>query len=251
MELRLLTDWEALLEEVRSAPASALVVVDPYTGVESQTQPSIELAALLNRFPSLAVTAAMAARRGRLEHVRRLGEWGVVQVIDLDAEATELAIAQRLLSARGRPLRSLVERILPPSAPGAARAILGAATSVVSEGGKGVDLAHALHVTSRTLTRWCRRAGLPPPKRLLAWMRVLLAAELLDDPGRTVTDVALACGYASESSLRHALRSFVGMTSTELRQRGAFDTASRVFLRALAEARRANKRYRTQRTPPV
>jgi AraC-like DNA-binding protein len=246
-EFRLIADWDALLEELRAAPASALVVVDPYLGVQDQQQPSVELAALLNRFPSLAITAAMAAGPGRLEHVRRLGEWGVVQIIDLDEEATVFAIAQRLLSARGRPLRNLIERALPPSASGAARAILAAATSVVSQGGTGVDLARSLHVTPRTLTRWCRRAGLPPPRRLLAWMRVLLAAELLDDTGRTVTDVALSCGYAADSSLRHAMRSFLNMVPTQLRERGAFEVASRVFLRALAEAKSANARYRAPR----
>lgn len=245
--LRLISGWEGLLDEVRTAPASALVVVDPYAETGRDAPPSVELSALLHRFPSLTVTAALSARPGALEHVRRLGEWGVVQVIDLDEELTSVAIAQRLLAARGRPLRSLVARALPASSGGALRAILGAATSVVAEGGQGADLARALHVTPRTLTRWCRRAALPPPRRLLAWMRILLAAELLDDPGRTVSDVALSCGYAADSSLRHALRSFLGASPRDLRATGAFAAASERFLQALAEARSMERRYRTPR----
>ena len=75
-------------------------------------------------------------------------------------------------------------------------------------------------------------------------MRILLAAELLDDPGRRISDVAAACGYAADSSLRHTLRTFLGMTPTELRAVGAFSFSSRLFLEALAEARSADKRYR-------
>jgi AraC-like DNA-binding protein len=129
-------------------------------------------------------------------------------------------------------------------ASGAARAILAAATSVVVEGGYGGELARSLHVTTRTLSRWCRRARLPPPRRLLAWMRILLAGELLDDPGRTVSDVALSCGYAADSSLRHALRSFVGVNPSELRERGAFAVTAEAFVRELQEAQRLGKRYR-------
>ena len=244
LSIQLITDWDELLEQVRSLPSSALVVVDPYSGVPDGQQPSVDLAALLNRFPSLAVAAALRAGPGRLEHIRRLGEWGVVEVIDLEEETTSVAIGYRLFAARGRPLRSLVERALPASSSGAARAILGAAARVVSDGGQGQDLARALQITPRTLLRWCRGAALPAPRVLLAWMRILLAAELIDDPGRTISEAALSGGYASDASLRNALRNLVGLSPTELRDRGAFATASDAFLIALSEARSAKRRYR-------
>ena len=247
-----LGDWEELLDRVAASPASSLILVDPYLGQPAgKRELSIELAAFLNRFPSLTVTAALSAGSGRLDDLRRLGEWGVVQIIDLEEERTAIALADRLQMARGRPLRVLVERVLPPASSGAARAILRAASSVVVDGGQGKDLARSLHVTPRTLLRWCRRASLPAPRTLVAWMRMLLAAELIDDPGRTISDVALACGYSSDSSLRRAFRTFVELTPTELRKRGAFHTASRGFLHALNAARSARKRYRSKdRTRP-
>ena len=244
LDLRVLPGWDALLDEVRGAPASALVVVDPYFATDEAGQPSIELASLLNRFPSLTVTAALEVSGARLNDVLRLGSWGVVQLIDLDEETTSIALGHRLMAARGRPLRGLVERALPTYTSAQARAILSAASTIVAEGGQGKDLARALLITPRTLSRWCRKAGLPPPKRLLAWMRILLAAEFLDDPGRPVSAVALACGYAADSSLRLALRRFTGHTPTELREMGAFDTAARAFLQALDEARTPRQRYR-------
>jgi AraC-like DNA-binding protein len=243
-ELQAIPEWAQLGEAARTAPASALIVVDPDDGAAGPDHFAPELAHLLNDLPSLAITAAVRLHPGSAEKVRRMGSLGVVQLIDLEEEATVVAVGHRLASARGRPLRALMDRALPDSTSGAARAILGAATVIVSDGGQGQDLADLLNVTPRTVSRWCRRAALPPPKRLLAWMRILLAAELLDDPGRRITEVAAACGYAADSSLRHTLRTFVGMTPTELRQHGAFAVSSRLFLEALAEARSADKRYR-------
>ena len=245
-EVRPLTDWDHLTEQVSTAPASALLVVDPYLGVEGDAELAPELETLLREFPSLAVTAALPVREGRSAPLLELADWGVTQVIDLEEESSA-AIRCRLEAARGRPLQRLVERALPTSVGGAGRAILAAAATVVAEGGQGRDLAVALRVTTRTLTRWCRKALLPPPKRLLAWMRILLACSLLDDPGRTISDVARSCGYAADSSLRHALGRLLGKTPSELRDAGAFPIASRAFVRALAEARSARASYRAKR----
>lgn len=153
-------------------------------------------------------------------------------------------LGSRLLAISGLTLQRHIEQILPPNVGGAARSILAAAAGAVAEGRQGEELARTLQISPRTLSRWCRRAALPPPKQLLGWMRVLLAAELLDDSGRTVSEVAAACGYAADSSLRHALRGFLGMSPSELRDRGAFSTAANAFVSALAEARRASTRYR-------
>jgi transcriptional regulator GlxA family with amidase domain len=124
---------------------------------------------------------------------------------------------------------------------GRARTLLMAAAEVVSMGGRGRDLARSLHLSERTVLRWSERSGLPPPRRLMAWMRILLAASLLDDPGRTVLSVAYACGYSSDSSLRRAMQDFLGTVPTVLRREGAFTRASRLFLEELGKAKSEGK----------
>jgi AraC-like DNA-binding protein len=250
LQLIALASWDELTDQVRTAPASALIIVDPYRGTPDGKTPSTELESLLERFPSLTVNAAFEVHAGRGADILRLGEWGVVQIIDLGEEATPVALGHRLQAARGRPLRLLVEKSMPASVSANGRSILAAASSIVADGGQGADLARKLNITPRTLSRWCRKAGLPPPKRLLAWMRILLAAEFLDDPGRPVAAVATSCGYAADSSLRLALRRFTGFNPTELRERGAFDTAATAFIEALTEARAPKRRYRAPSKRP-
>ncbi len=229
-------DWNELHQTVSTASPAALIVADPYFGFEARTNgdrenPAPALRALLEEFPSVAVIAAMEVGPERFDDLRTLGTWGVVQVISIDHDDTPSAIAQRLRAARGRPLQALLEHILPPETPGRARAIIEAAADVVVVGGHGSDLAQVLRLSRRTLLRWCTRAGLPPPRTLLAWMRVLLAAELLDDPGRSVLSVAQICGYSSDSGLRRITQKFLGGSPSQLRDRGAFHEASAAFLR--------------------
>lgn len=251
-QFQAVADWDELLRTVHESPPAALVVVDPYLGQSGQNgrngaegEPlATALRMILRDYPSTAVLAALEVKPERFDDLRTLGKWGVVQIVSIDHDDTPFSISRRLHAARGRPLRALLEQVLPPETSARARAIMEAATDVVSMGEHGRDLAGSLHLSRRTLLRWCQRAGLPPPRRLLAWMRVLLACELLDDPGRTVLSVAHTCGYSSDSGLRRITQKFLDASPTELRERGAFKVASREFVRVLDEERRLRWRVR-------
>jgi AraC-like DNA-binding protein len=233
--------WEELRERLRTAPPSALSVVDPYWG-EDRGELAVALRLLLLEFPSVTVIAALELKPHKYGDLRTLGAWGVSEVLALGDVDTVEGISRHLEGVQGRPLQSLLERSLPQNLTGTARALLMSAAEVVSAGGQAKELAKALYLSSRTLLRWCDRAELPPPRRVLVWMRILLATELLDDPGRTVSSVALACGYASDNSLRRALQDFLNTTPTALRQSGAFEIASRAFLTELETTRRGGRR---------
>lgn len=231
--------WPLLAEAVRTAPPSALVIVDPDGGGGEGL--SDDLRQLLAEFPSTPVFAAMIVTPERLSDLRTLGTWGVTQVISLGHDDTVAAMSRRFRMAQGKPLKALLEQVLPADTTGRARALLDAAAEVVAVAGGAEDLARVLRVSRRTLLRWCQKSELPPPRELLAWMRILLAAALLDDPGRTTLAVAQGCGYANDSGLRRVMGRFLGMSPRELRRKGAFAEASRAFLQAL-ESVRARRR---------
>ena len=239
-EVEWIAGWAALADAVvRSAP-SGIAVVDPYHGNGTKHGPASELQGLLRDFPSATVVAAAPPHRERLRDVRTLGTWGITDIIDTAEDSAE-AMRLRLEAARSRPLRALIEQVVAGEVSGRGRAILEEAVEIVATGQHARDLARALNVSEATLLRWCRRAGIPVPRRLLVWMRTLLAAELLDDPGQSVLGVALACGYSSDRTLRRAFYSAVGMGPSALRERGAFQTVSKAFVAALQETRRSSE----------
>jgi AraC-like DNA-binding protein len=234
-EVQVVSSWEALSEDLREASPAAFVIVDPYAGSGREARLAPELRDLLRNFPTVAVLAALEVRPERSADLRTLGAWGVMELLIAGSDDV-LTITRVLCDLRGRPLQSLLERSLPEQIPARARPILDAAAEIASGGGKAEDLARRLHVSLRTLLRQCESVGLPPPRQVLAWMRILLAAELLDNMDRSMESIASACGYASDSGLRRAFYDFLGMSPNALRRAGAFTTASRAFQQALAEA---------------
>jgi AraC-like DNA-binding protein len=230
--------WAELAGELARAPGTAVSIVDPYDPARPGELAG-ELRALLARFPAATVIAAFRVEPGHGAELRTLFEWGVADVIALGREDTPAALARRVRAVQARTVHRLLKRALPRGVPSRARTLLTTAAETVAAGGQAPELAAALGVNERTVPRWCQRADLPPPRRLLAWLRLLLAADLLDDAARSVASVARACGYASEVSLKAALREFMGAPPRELRRRGAFETAARAFAQELFELREA------------
>lgn len=240
--------WPELRAAVVAAPPVAIILVDPYAGAE-HPRPRLtpELRTLLWEFPSATVLAALDVQPGHTRDLRTLGEWGVTDVVVLSEDDTHEALYRRLRTVEGRSLQLLLERTLPAMLSGRTRLMMMTAAEVVAAGARARELARRLHLSERTVLRWACRAGLPPPRRLLAWMRILLAASLLDDPGRSVLAVAHACGYASDSSLRRAMQDFLGAGPTALRRQGAFAHASARFLEELSRTRTRRRDHHSLR----
>lgn len=229
-------DWDALARALRTAPPTSVAFVDPF--LDGADAPAPQLQTLLSDLRSALVVAAFPVSMRTVPHLDPLVRWGVAEVIDVGREDTPAALRRRVQVVQARVVVRLLERAVPKSTPTRTRGLLTTAAETVARGGGSAELAAAMGTTERTVLRWCRRADLPHPRRLLAWLRVLLAADMLDDPGRTLAAVAAASGYSGESALRNALRTFLGAGSGELRG-NAFATASSVFTRELFALREA------------
>ena len=241
-----IADWDALERAMARLPPTAVVFVDPYAG--SPAAPSPRLHALLRDIRSATVVAVLPVTSQTVQHLEMLARWGVADVVELGREDTVVALRRRLRLVQGRLVTRLLDRALPRTTPTRTRALLATAADTVAVAGGSADLAQVLNVGERTVLRWCRRADLPQPRRLMAWLRILLATDMLDDAGRTLGSVAHACGYSSDTALRNALRTFLGAAPTELRGR-AFDTAAAAFSRELFELREdAHTRGRPEKT---
>ncbi len=98
------------------------------------------------------------------------------------------------------------------------------------------DAAAAMGVHRKTLVGRLRAAYLPPPRAIIAWSRLILAARLLDDPGRTVEQVALMLDFPSGAALRNMFKRYTGLRASEVRQNGGVRCALHAFKGELEKA---------------
>ena len=230
--------WDELRDALRRCSPDAIVLVGPHADTNHiGGPPSSELRQLLREFPSSPVFAAFRVTDAHIDSMRLLMSWGVAEILNTRRKLKWPAVLRRLDAARGHRMRLLLRYDLPHSLPSRARALLSVAADVVAAGGKTPELAERLQTGERTLNRWCSKVDLPEPRRLLAWLRLLLAADMLCEGERTVAAVARACGYASDASLRNALRMVAKTTPAEVKARGVRSTVAGPFCAELSRLR--------------
>jgi AraC family carnitine catabolism transcriptional activator len=81
------------------------------------------------------------------------------------------------------------------------------------------DLADALGVSSRTLTRTCRRVLGESPMRLYLHIRLQAARSFLFYEESSIKDVANACGFSYPAVFSRAFKDKFGQTPREFRER--------------------------------
>jgi AraC-like DNA-binding protein len=239
--------WGTVEWALQRAQPNSILVVEPIDPLSpSGTFERIQAVQnLLRRNPFLPVVAVATHPENNAEIYATLLQAGLTEWLDSGRESCALAVERRLMHAASVSVQRLIDRALATPLSSRTRVLLGRASEVASAGGKMPDLARALGVGKRTASRWLVRADLPPPRRLLAWIRVRLVADFLDSGRHSLEAIARATGYSSAASVKTALRNMLGTTPNDLRARGAFTTVAGRFsddLRAIREARRVSGR---------
>jgi AraC-like DNA-binding protein len=224
------------IRAVRERPVAAVLL----SVSRCQEEQLPELERLVRGFPAIP-TVAVVAGPGHSDALLRLGARGVREVVDVTAPEG------------WRRLRALVED---PGTPAAARIqapILAALADAPPDARLFFEvlirsaphhltvrhLARTLHVPPSTLLSRFQRAGLPSPKSYLAALRLLHAALLLEEQGRSVADVSYRLEYSSPQSFGRHVRAMLGVTASEFRRRLPFPVALDRFLALMIAPYRA------------
>jgi AraC-like DNA-binding protein len=96
------------------------------------------------------------------------------------------------------------------------------------------EVAAAMGVHRKTLVDRLKAARLPSPRAMIGWCRLLMAARMLDDPGRTIEQVALKLDFASGAALRNLFKRYTGLRTTEVRENGGARCLMHALKRDLA-----------------
>lgn len=209
---------------VREKPIRALLVSPSWIRREDVGQ----LGRIIHDFPGIPAVAVVSRFDPACqEKLLELGVCGVRRLVDVSRRDGWNSLRHLVTSvvppATNRILNH-VAKTIDDAAPDAKRVfeilvIVAPLTTTVRM------LCRRLRVQPTTLMSRFDRAGMPSPKRYLSAVRLVYAAALFELPGLSIGDVAYRLNFSSPQSFARHLRSVVGVTGREFRERYPFSTA--------------------------
>lgn len=201
--------------EVRTRREAVITVLIQWDGASALTE-SVAFGRLRRSLTSTPIL--VVAHRSRLlpHQVVALVNAGVDEVVD----AATLFDLRRLVTQRSSAWRqrllSELEAATPPDL-WTVIAPLVVCCLTMTDVPSVATAARALGVPVRTLAARHRAAGTLAPGTVISWCRLILAVRMLEDPRRSVEQVAHALGFGDGPGLRNMLRRYTGLRVSEVR----------------------------------
>jgi AraC-like DNA-binding protein len=208
-------DWAGLRRACDTQPVF-LAVLDVYAEGQMRLEPVRQLKRL---YPRVVCIAYVRVTPERIHDVFDAGRAGFDGLIIADRDDAPASLAAILEQAEARGIAGHLRGSLGHVHASVRDAVLIAVTRA-HEPLTTETLARSLAVSRRTLMRRLLGAGFPPPKRLLTWGRLIVAAGMLEDAQRSADGVAAALRFPSGSAFRNTCQRYLRATPTELRARG-------------------------------
>lgn len=222
------------LKAVRERPVDA-VLLSVHRCPPAETD---SIRQFLASFPGLP-TIALVSRPDPVaaETLLRLGASGVRDVIDVTAPAGWTRLRHFLTEPASRPAARILGPLFArlPELPADARLFLEVLVRLAPNTATVRSVARVVSIQPSTLMSRFNRAGLPSAKRYLAAMRLLYAAQLLENSGLSVADVAYRLECSSPQSFARHMRTLLGISCTEFRRRFPFAEALERFLTVMID----------------
>jgi AraC-like DNA-binding protein len=170
------------------------------------------------RHPSLPVLVYHDPQYTNARNLLAFFQAGAAEVVQRGGDDFRRVFATVLSSATHRVTARRVMEQIDPLLPPQTRPLLEyllekADTPLTIE-----EAALAVGIARRTLEKRLAKLGYPPPETLIGWCRLLLAAHLLEDQGRTFDEVAMELSFPSGMALRSMLKRYTGVSGKAARE---------------------------------
>jgi len=222
-----------LVRDLKTKRASAVLL--SVARCDGPMQPGI--CAMVREFPRIATVALVSqAAPDATRAALSLGTSGITQLVDVREPTGWHELRRLLVESRGGEIQREALTQLAIDLAGAEpecwrffEALFTAPPRVATVRA----LSFELGVLPSTLMSRFFRTGLPAPKRYLATARLIRAARLFENPGFSIANVANHLDYSSPQSFGRHVRTLLGITAGDFRDR--FDGAGmlRHFLETL------------------
>jgi AraC-like DNA-binding protein len=249
--LEYLKDWGALTTVIGRRSAMTVAIVDAYHGGEFAIA---EIEHVLRSGPGTPVIVYSDFTNKPAQDAMLLGRVGVSSVVTLGIDDDLWRIRHALAvpgASEQHPIALSLSRYLEGDTVQLVldvyNAIGGAMESLQVENSNrktsqyGLEcLAERLGIKGRSrsgLERRLRTLGLPSPARFLLLVRLLHVGRLLDDPDRTISNIAEVTGFGGDNTLHDVIRRNANRTPGELRKQGGLTSTLELLERSIADAR--------------
>lgn len=225
-ELRSYRTWEQLYGDAPKAPWAGCII-DIYP--PDDAVPPWKLGALRQARPDLAIVvySDFTDRRHDLFEVGRHKIDAVILAgVEDSPKAIQTTLGRSLCSAAAGAVEAALEGHL--AALGVA--VVRWAMEHSFERPTVDELARSMGMSRSQLARELNRKGLPSPRALLLWGRLLQAARLLQGGDTTVEGVAHRLGYSTSSALHRAFHQYVGWPPGAISSRGGMAGVLQSFI---------------------
>lgn len=210
---------DAVLKDLRQLQARAVVISTAFC---RYTDDMTRVARVVREFPQIPTVALISQLdRGTARAVLTLGQCGVRTLVDVREPSGWRELRDVLLSEHSMEVRRVAVAQIASDlshAPLGTRRFFEVLFAVAPRTGTIRELCGGLQVLPSTLMSRFFRAALPPPKRVLAYARLVFAARMFENPGLSVTGVAARLEYSSAQSFSRHIRGTLGMTARHFRQ---------------------------------
>jgi len=208
-------DWLDVFRLCETQPVH-LAILDLFAGGDMSLEP---LRQLKRRFPRMGTVAYVDITVERAHDLFDAGRSGVDALIVANVDDDAQSIANIIEQAEARGVAGLLRGTLETLRPTVRDAVLLAVTRA-HEHLTPDDLARRLSLSRRVLAKHLEHASLPSPQRLITWARLLVAANLLEDPESSADNIALALHFPSGSAFRNTCQRYLHATPSEIRKYG-------------------------------
>jgi AraC-like DNA-binding protein len=212
----------AVITQLRDRHAAAMV-------------PTIRV--LRAKFPSIPVFAYLQLTCEGIHDLVEAAHAGISEALVYGIDDSSFALGRALARASGTAIEERVLTEIRPLIPASLDEFFTYCVHHTDRPLSVSAVARAIGVHRKTVAQRLSTAGLPAPRVIIGWCRLVHAAGRLEDVGRPVEKVAYDLDFPSGSSLRNMLKRYLDLRPIDIRERGAVDCALAGFRRALISAR--------------
>ena len=241
-ELVACDDWRSLANVCERQPVR-LAIVDLFADASASFD---RLRRLKQRLPRLAVVAYVGVSGERARELFDAGRQGVDGLIIVDRDDAPIEMLRAISFAESRAVSDVVRRLLRGVDSVVYDAVMLAVTRA-HERLSPAGLSKLLGVPRRTLTLRLSTAGYPSPRRLLTWGRLIVAAQMMEDPGRSAERISASLEFPSGSAFRNVCQRYLHSTPRQIRERGGAQYVIRAFFRQSQAPQQQSRHARSGR----